>query len=132
MKLKKSLLLIGLLGLSHQYVYAENNKSTLSKNQQDNPVISSVKPHYPKKALREAIEGWVKLKVDVNEQGTVTKVKVIDSKPVRIFDNAAKESMKKWQFKPKSVNGNLVPYQVSQTINFELVNYNMNTAQYEQ
>ncbi len=95
-------------------------------------VIKSVNPRYPKKAVRESIEGWVKLAVDVNKQGNVSKVKVVDAQPRRIFEDEAVKSMKQWQFKPKNIDGKLVPYQVSQTIKFELKNFNMDTGQYEQ
>ncbi len=105
---------------------AKSEHPTAVKYQQSiqtNQVIKSVKPNYPIKALREQIEGKVELLVNVDEQGNVADVEVVHAQPKRIFEDAAIDSMKKWHFKKKIVDGQARPYQVSQTIEFELVNY---------
>ncbi|MCX7552297.1 energy transducer TonB [Marinicella sp. S1101] len=96
---------------------------------QDGGVLSAVKPHYPKKAQRESIEGWVKLVVDVNTAGELAEVTVVSAYPKRIFEKAAEQSLHEWQFKQKMVNGQAVPYQLTQTIDFKLINYTMKDGQ---
>lgn len=73
-------------------------------NEDARPIIR-VNPKYPMDALRNGLQGWVVLVFDINEIGEVTNVKVIDSEPKRVFDNAAKKALKKWKYKAKSVNG---------------------------
>lgn len=52
--------------------------------------------------------------------GTVTDVKILDSKPRRLFDRAAKRAILKWKFKPRVVDGKPVPRRAVQTIEFKL------------
>jgi protein TonB len=64
-----------------------------------------VEPQLPRKAALEGIEGWVKLRFDVSEDGTVDNVSVIESKPARIFDSNARQALLKWRYKPQIVDG---------------------------
>ena len=67
--------------------------------------IVRVQPQYPQKAARSAIEGWVLLEYTVTPSGTVENVKVLDSKPPRIFDKSAVRAVMKWRFKPQMADG---------------------------
>lgn len=68
-------------------------------------------PEYPHAALRNNIEGWVLLEYSIEEDGTVSNVRVLDSYPPKIFDDVSIESVKKFRHKyvgrgdPKLVNG---------------------------
>ena len=90
--------------------------------QGDGELIPLVKiaPRYPRKAAIGKKEGWVKVEFTVTPLGTVSNPKVIDSKPPRVFDRAAKRAILKWKFKPKVVDGTPVPRQAVQTIEFNL------------
>lgn len=125
------LMAVGLAAFMPYAIAKKEYPTTMQKQEsaEVDRVIKSVKPRYPLKAVRESIEGWVKLSVDVNEQGAVTKVKVVDAHPPRIFEKEAIESMEQWQFQSKTLNGKAVPYQVSQTIEFELKNFDMASNQ---
>ncbi|MCO7225438.1 energy transducer TonB [Pleionea sp. CnH1-48] len=70
--------------------------------------LNIIQPPYPRKAAMEGIEGWVKLKFTIKPDGFPEDVKVIESKPRRIFDKAARRVIYKWRFKPKVVNGKAV------------------------
>lgn len=88
----------------------------------DNPgvVKAAIAPMYPQQALISKTEGWVKVQISVNEFGTVSAVSIIDAEPARVFNAAAKKSVRKWKFHPKTINGEAVPFVATQTIEFKL------------
>jgi len=90
--------------------------------QGDSELIPLVKiaPRYPRRAALAGKEGWVKVEFTVTEMGTVTDVKVLDSKPRRLFDRAAKKAILKWKFKPRIVDGKPVARRAVQVIEFKL------------
>lgn len=59
----------------------------------------------------QGVQGWVRLKFDITSMGTVDNVKVLASKPRRIFDMAAKRALLKWKYKPKMEEGKAVAQQ---------------------
>ncbi len=89
----------------------------------DGELIPLVKiaPRYPRKAALAKKEGWVKVEFTVTELGTVKDVNVVDAKPRRLFDRAAKKAILKWKFKPRIVDGKPVPRKAVQVIEFKLV-----------
>ncbi|WP_456448923.1 energy transducer TonB [Thiolapillus sp.] len=97
-------------------------RGATSAHRGDGELIPLVKiaPRYPRKAALAGKEGWVKVEFTVTELGTVTDVKVLDSKPRRLFDRAAKRAILKWKFKPRIVDGKPVPRRAVQTIEFKL------------
>ncbi|MGJ8662163.1 MAG: TonB family protein [Marinicella sp.] len=88
----------------------------------DNPgtIKAAIAPMYPQQPLINKTEGWVKIKIDVNEFGLVSSATVIDAKPARVFNTAAIKAVKKWKFHPKTIDGKAVPFQATQTIEFKL------------
>lgn len=94
----------------------------LGAAQGDGELIALVKiaPRYPRNAALAKKEGWVKVRFTVTELGTVADVNVVDAKPRRIFDRAAKKAILKWKFKPRIVDGKAVPRRVVQVIEFKL------------
>ena len=83
-------------------------------------MLSRPKPDYPRKALRNREEGWVKVSFTVTAQGTVSDPKVVAAKPRRVFDSAALKAIRKWRFKPKKVGGRPVQTKATQLIEFNL------------
>ena len=61
-------------------------------------------PSYPQTALMRNIEGWVKLKIDIKADGSVTNVRIIQSYPPRTFNRSAKRAVSSWKY-AKSTNG---------------------------
>jgi len=81
------------------------------------PIVRT-SPKYPMTAARDGIEGWVKLAFDINKLGEVVNVSILDSHPKRVFDRAAKQALKKWKYKAKSMNGEFVT-QTNQTVQLD-------------
>jgi protein TonB len=67
--------------------------------------IVRIEPQYPRKAAMQGITGWVRLSFDITETGAVSNVEVLDSKPRRVFDMAAKRALLKWKYKPQIEGG---------------------------
>lgn len=67
-----------------------------------------VEPEYPPAALRDGIEGWVRLRFSIGRSGQVKNVVVVDSKPAVVFDEAALRAVRKWKYQPKTVDGQQV------------------------
>lgn len=82
--------------------------------------IVRIQPRYPREALLDGTEGWVKLMLTIAPDGTVSGAKVLDASPRRVFDRAATRAVYKWKFKPRVVNGQAVSRQAEQTIEFSL------------
>ena len=70
-----------------------------------------VNPKYPIGAARDGIEGWVMLAFDINAIGEVVNISIIDSQPKRVFDKAARQALKKWKYKAKSIDGKNISQQ---------------------
>lgn len=70
--------------------------------------IVQITPKYPIKALNNGLEGWVKLAFSINQLGEVFDVRVLESQPKRTFDKAARQALKKWKYRAKTVNGNVI------------------------
>jgi len=95
---------------SDMNIKSVNTDTMLMGNQSDQdarPVVR-VNPKYPMGALRNGVQGWVKLVFDISEIGEVINVKVLDSEPKRVFDKAAKQALRKWKYRAKSIDGKQV------------------------
>ena len=63
--------------------------------------ISRVSPEYPQEAIRRNIsEGNVIARLDIDEKGNVTEVKIVEAKPPRIFDREVIRALMQWKFQP--------------------------------
>ena len=88
----------------------------------DHPPSPIVKmpPVYPYKAKRLEIEGYVKIKFLVDEEGTVSRVSILDSSPKGVFEDSVLQTLPSWKFSPGRILGESVPSWVVTTIRFEL------------
>jgi TonB family protein len=83
-------------------------------------VLSEVRPQYPEDAKAERKEGSVVLSVLVDTEGTVRQVKVIEGEDV--FKGPALEAMKKFKFKPATMEGKNIAVRIRYTLRFILEN----------
>jgi TonB family protein len=60
--------------------------------------IHRVEPQYPEKAVVEKIEGGVVLKFDVDNDGYVKNVEVINGEPAYVFDRVASAALRQWKY----------------------------------
>lgn len=56
------------------------------------------KPVYPYYANKNHIEGKVKFFFDVDAQGKVSEMRIIESTPEHLFDDAVIRAVSKWRF----------------------------------
>ena len=79
-----------------------------------------IEPQYPRKARMQSIEGWVTLQFNITPAGTVSDIKILDSKPSRIFDRAAVKALRKWKYRPKIEDGKPVEKNLRVQLKFTL------------
>ena len=60
------------------------------------------------------------LRVDISETGEVTDVNVAKSSGFTLLDDAAKKSVRRWRFKPSTVDGKAVIGTVMVSVEFKL------------
>ena len=83
------------------------------------PVVR-VDPVYPQRARRRKISGKVVIKFDINTDGTVKNVIVLESEPKGIFEREATRAAYRWKFKPRIVDGKAVIQTATQAFEFKL------------
>lgn len=79
-----------------------------------------IQPQYPRNAARDKIEGYVVMELTVNPDGSVRSARPVESKPRGVFEQAAVQSIIKWRFKPKVVDGKPVEQKALQRLDFKL------------
>lgn len=88
----------------------------------DSPLTMLVRvpPIYPMSAKNRGIEGWVRVRFIVHEDGSVGSISVSESKPKEIFDAAVIRSVSGWKFKPGTIGGVAVKTWAETVIRFNL------------
>jgi protein TonB len=84
--------------------------------------IVRIEPQYPREALLKGIEGWVRVRFTILEDGTVDDPIVVEAEPRRLFNRAAIRAILRWKFKPRIVDGQAVRREAEQVIDFKLDN----------
>ena len=61
-----------------------------------------VNPSYPPRAQRRGMEGIVEVEFVIQRNGSVdgSSIRVINAQPRRVFEDAAREAIARWQFEP--------------------------------
>ena len=82
--------------------------------------VARIPPLYPLKARRRGVEGWVKVRLLVNEQGDVSSITIVEAEPSGIFEKSVRNCVASWRFQPGTVGGVPVKAQVETVIHFTL------------
>ena len=69
------------------------------KSETATPIVV-VQSKYPIAAVESKIEGLVKFKFDLKDDGTPINLTIVNSEPAGVFDQVALEAIEKWRFKP--------------------------------
>ena len=77
-------------------------------------------PTYPARARAKGIEGYVVFSLLIGITGEIEQVKIIESQPQGVFDDAAMQSMQAWKFEPAQYKGKPVKTWAKQRIRFDL------------
>jgi TonB family protein len=83
-------------------------------------LLREVPPVYPREAERQGLSGWVDVEFTVAPNGTTQDLVVRGAQPLRTFDQAAVDAVKRWRFEPVMRNGAPVPQRVAVRIRFQL------------
>ncbi len=75
---------------------------------------------YPVDAKDKKVEGYVRVAYDVSVDGSVTNVRVIESDPPGVFDEAAVAAVRGWRFHPAISDGKPVVKELVSRVNFKL------------
>ena len=97
-------------------------KAVYSMEEIDGPLIpvSQVPPVYPLRARRKGIEGRVKVKFLVTENGAVEQITLLSAEPKNMFEKNVLKAVSTWRFKPGTVDGKIVKTWVLKTLEFKL------------
>ena len=81
--------------------------------------VSAPQPQYTEIARKARIQGVVIVQAIIDKGGNVTNVKVLKGLPMGLSEQAV-EAIKKWKFKPATLNGKPVDVYYNLTVNFRL------------
>jgi len=81
--------------------------------------VNKVEPIYTDVARKGRVSGVVIVEAIIDEHGNVDNVKVIKGLPMGLSEEAEK-AVKRWKFRPGTLNGEPVPVIFNLTVNFTL------------
>jgi len=82
--------------------------------------LGGIKPLYPLRAKRLGIEGVVKVRFVVDEQGNAGQVRILEAAPEGVFEDSVLQFLAACRFSPASIGGRPVASIVMQPFRFEL------------
>ncbi|MBN1570155.1 MAG: energy transducer TonB [Acidobacteria bacterium] len=85
---------------------------------QEGKLIHRVDPPYPKLALIARVSGSVRLEAVIDEEGSVTDLKIVEGHP--LLNEAAYNAVKQWKYLPTLIGGEPVPVLASVTVIFRI------------
>ena len=87
---------------------------------QEPEILKRTDPEYPDGAAQKGIEGAVDLSFMVSTAGEVRDVTVVHAEPSSIFNRAAIAAVRRWKYRPRTVNGVAVESRVELRMMFKL------------
>lgn len=82
--------------------------------------VSQPPPEYPRNAMRDAREGRVRVKVEIDAEGNPTDTSIVESSGDPELDRAALRGVRRWHFKPAMSHGAPVASNATVPIEFKL------------
>lgn len=82
--------------------------------------IVRIDPQWPREALMDGTEGYVRFRVLIGTDGSVIDTEVVEAAPGRLFVRNATRAVRRWKFKPRVVDGTPVERWATVTLVFEL------------
>ena len=79
-------------------------------------------PTYPLIARKKGWEGRVVLQTDVDKEGNVKFIRILESSGFKVLDDISIETLKKWKFKPAKLGNKFVDDIVDIPVKFVLTN----------
>lgn len=80
--------------------------------------LEYVSPQYPVLSRMSRGDGWVELEFTVRTDGSTGDIKVTNSSPRKVFDNAAATAVAQWRYKPVMRDGQAVEQRAAVRIRF--------------
>ena len=101
---------------------SEMQKIEFELTEVDTPprVTRKAPPIYPFNAKKNGTNGYVMIRCLVGIDGIPSKLRILESKPKGVFDDAGLEAVRKWRFKPGVLGGEPVPTWVRIPFKFAL------------
>jgi periplasmic protein TonB len=85
---------------------------------QEAKLIHKVNPVYPEIAIRGRVSGIVTLEAVIDEEGTVSDIKILDGHP--FLAAAARDAVKQWKYSPTLIGGEPVQVLATVTVIFRI------------
>ena len=79
-------------------------------------------PAYPLIARKKGWEGRVLIQAEIDREGNVSEIKVLESSGFMVLDNASLETLKKWKFTPAKIGNKFVDDTVNIPVKFLITN----------
>jgi periplasmic protein TonB len=82
-------------------------------------LVSQIEPDYPESMRRARVEGVVILEAVITASGEVDDVRVLKSAGA-VLDRAASDAVRRWRYRPATLNGRAVSVYLTVTVKFGL------------
>lgn len=89
-------------------IHADRVIKYLNDEEGESRPLFIMQPLYPVFGSGEKPQGWVLLEFDVNTAGRVENLKVVESRPPKLFDKVTLDVARDWRFKPEVKDGKRV------------------------
>ncbi len=107
-------------GLGFSAIKGPSNQNTAEKNVDIRPkLVTKKQVPFPPRALSKGLEGYVYLKVLIDNRGHVIETAVLDSNPKGLFEKSAQLGVADWIFHPAIKSGQPVSAWTHQKIVFK-------------
>ncbi|NVJ61908.1 MAG: TonB family protein [Gammaproteobacteria bacterium] len=103
-------------------LYPELLEEKKAGKSHDATALKIVEPRYPYDAARRGIQGWVRVRLDLDVKGNPRNIRVIESFPDSTFVSETLKSISKWRFEPaRNEQNELIPsFDLGYTLKFRL------------